>query len=137
MAPPKTKDATRGTVNGTLLNGLVKFTLRAVPLPPAVIDFLLSQTSTIGNMSVQRRSTSSEEDEQEERDAGEGITEGRSLSTAQFWAELEALLEKAGGEWSGAADRIWAFGPKKMGANLLLDPAGKTGLRWVYSFAWH
>ncbi|WVQ82433.1 hypothetical protein IAT38_004561 [Cryptococcus sp. DSM 104549] len=132
MAPPKTAGAPRGTIHGTVLNGLVNFTLRAIPLPPAVIDFLLAHSSTISNMLVQRRTRTeddAERDASEDADAGEGGAEGKALSPEQFWTQLEGLLAKAGGEWVGAADRIWSFGPKRMGANVLLDPAGKAQLR--------
>ncbi|WWC93976.1 hypothetical protein V866_000814 [Kwoniella sp. B9012] len=131
MLPPKTAGAPRGTINGSILNGLVTFTIRAIPLPPAIIEFLLSHTSTIGSMLVQKRDQSNEDEEnQEERDAGEGGAEqSRILTPEQFWSELEGLMNKAGGDWAGAADRVWSFGPKRMGANVLLDPAGKSQLR--------
>ncbi|WWC70408.1 uncharacterized protein I206_104358 [Kwoniella pini CBS 10737] len=131
MAPPKTAGAPRGTVNGSILNGLVTYNIRAVPLPPKIIEFLLSQTNTIGSMLVQKRDQINEEDEnQEERDAGEATTEqSRKLTPEQFWAELEGLFNKAGPDWAGAADRIWSFGPKRMGANILLDPHGKNSIR--------
>ncbi len=130
MAPPKTKDALRGTVHGTVLSGLVNFTIRAMPLPSPVIDFLQSNTRSIANMLSQRRDQGDEEEASEARDAVEGIQDhGRTLSSEHFWAELSALLRKAGAEWVGAADRIWGFGPKRMGASILLDPVGKSNLR--------
>ncbi|KAK4684958.1 ribosome assembly protein 1, partial [Tremellales sp. Uapishka_1] len=130
MAPPRTKDAARGTVLGSLLNGLVTFSLRATPIPPTIIAFLLDNTSSIASMSVQKRTSSTDEEEdQEERDAGEGQDQGRKLNSTQFWDQLEKLCDQAGGEWVGAADRIWTFGPKKMGANILLDPIGRSQLR--------
>ncbi|WVW83684.1 hypothetical protein I302_105705 [Kwoniella bestiolae CBS 10118] len=131
MLPPKTAGAPRGTVHGSILNGLVTFTIRAIPLPPAIIEMLLSNTNTIGSMLVQKRDQSSEDEEnQEERDVGEGGAEqSRTMTPEQFWSELEGLMNKAGGDWAGAADRVWSFGPKRMGANVLLDPAGKSQLR--------
>nr|XP_019046085.1 ribosome assembly protein 1 [Kwoniella bestiolae CBS 10118]OCF25015.1 ribosome assembly protein 1 [Kwoniella bestiolae CBS 10118] len=133
MLPPKTAGAPRGTVHGSILNGLVTFTIRAIPLPPAIIEMLLSNTNTIGSMLVQKRDQSSEDEEnQEERDVGEGGAEqSRTMTPEQFWSELEGLMNKAGGDWAGAADRVWSFGPKRMGANVLLDPAGKSQLRYV------
>lgn len=68
----------------------------------------------------------------EDRDASDGTQDqgqARLLSSEQFWTELEGLFAKAGPEWAGAADRIWTFGPKRIGANLLLDPQGKAKLR--------
>ena len=134
MAPPKTKDASRGTVLGTVLSGLVDFTLRAAPLPSAITDFLLSHTSSMANMLSQREHDVEEDERSDARDAVEGTQErGRTLTSEQFWAELESLLHNIGGEWTGAADRVWGFGPRRMGANLLLDPVGKKTLRFVFS----
>lgn len=123
MAPPKTQGAPRGTIKHSLYDGLVEFTLRAVPLPEGVIDFLLANQQTIGSMLVQRNET------EEEREAEAAESGTRTLSPEHFWAELESRFKAAGGEWAGAADRIWSFGPKKVGANILLDPIGKNTLR--------
>jgi ribosome assembly protein 1 len=134
MAPPKTKGATRGTVHGTLFDGLVTYTLRASPLPEKLIEFLLANTHNIGKLVAQQQDANAESEEslREEREAGDNY-EARSKTPEQFWAELESLCEKVGGEWAGAADRIWCFGPKRIGANLLLDPIGKTVPRYVPS----
>lgn len=126
MAPPKTKGATRGTVHGSLFDGLVSYTLRASPLPDKIIYYLLANTHNIGKLLAQLQDKSeSEEGVREEREAGES-QEAKAKTPEQFWAGLEELCEQVGGEWAGAADRIWCFGPKRLGANLLLDPIGKT-----------
>lgn len=130
MAPPKTAGAPRGTVRGSVGDGLVNFTLRAVPLPPAVIDFLLAHQGSIAAMLVQRRTieTDAEADAEAQIDATNAADEGvRTLTPDEFWAELAQRFDAAGGEWVGAADRVWSFGPKKVGANVLLDPVGKKG----------
>lgn len=131
MAPPKTKDAPRGTIHGSLVNGLVTYTIRAMPLPETITDFLLANTSTIANMSTQKEQQQDDTTTNldEDRDASDGTTQARLLTSEQFWTELEALFAKAGPEWAGAAERIWTFGPKRIGANLLLDPVGSTKLR--------
>jgi len=130
MAPPKTAGAPRGTIHGSVLNGLVNYTIRAIPLPPKIVQFLLSNTTTMSKMLSQRSETSDEADDQDGLEAGEGVQSGQRVLTAeQFWEELEALFKKAGPDWAGAVDQIWAFGPKRLGANLLLDPQGKTNLR--------
>lgn len=130
MAPPKTKGSARGTIHGSLLDGLVTFTIRATPLPPNIIEFLLSHTSSLSRMVAQRRDETSEEEEvREEREAGESQQETRAMGVEQFWTALADLFQKAGGEWVGAAERIWCFGPKRIGANILLDPIGKAAVR--------
>ncbi|BEJ14863.1 hypothetical protein CspHIS471_0406300 [Cutaneotrichosporon sp. HIS471] len=128
MAAPKTAGEPRGVVLGSLYDGMVTFKLRAVPLPPSVIEFLLAHQNTIGTMLV-HRGKDAEEEEEEDPDQREAEAGVRTLTPEQFWADLEARFDKAGGEWAGAADRVWSFGPKKVGANVLLDPIGKGGLR--------
>ncbi|AAW40646.1 hypothetical protein CNBA0330 [Cryptococcus deneoformans B-3501A] len=139
MAPPKTTGAPRGTINGTVINGLVKFRLRAMPLPEGVETFLLSQQGAISKMLVRERDGKEGEEETDVQEGAEGQSgegevpegqqEARQLSPEEFWTELERLLNKAGGDWAGAADRVWSFGPKRVGANLLLDPVGTKHLR--------
>lgn len=139
MVSPKTAGAPRGTINGTVLNGLVKFRLRAMPLPEGVETFLLSQQGAISRMLVRERGDKEDEEETDvqegteggsaESEGSEGQQEARQLSPEEFWTELERLLNKAGGDWVGAADRVWSFGPKRVGANLLLDPVGTKHLR--------
>ncbi|BEI84129.1 hypothetical protein CcaverHIS002_0407330 [Cutaneotrichosporon cavernicola] len=128
MAAPKTAGEPRGVVLGSLYDGMVTFKLRAVPLPPPVIEFLLAHQNTIGTMLV-HRAKDAEEEEEEDPDQREAEAGVRTLTPEQFWTDLEARFDEAGGEWAGAADRVWSFGPKKVGANVLLDPIGKGGLR--------
>ncbi|CAK9786141.1 P-loop containing nucleoside triphosphate hydrolase protein [Cutaneotrichosporon oleaginosum] len=124
MAPPKTAGEARGTVLGSLYDGLVTFKLRAAPLPAPVTEFLLAHQTTIRDMLVRRKEEDEEDADQREAEAGV-----RTLTPEQFWTELAARFDAAGSEWVGAADRVWSFGPKKVGANVLLDPVGKGGLR--------
>ena len=96
MAPPKTKDASRGTVHGTVLSDLVSFTIRAVPLPPTVIDFLQSHTSSTLNM-LSHRHEQSEDEVAEDRDA----TEGAARSSGGYWA-----LSSSGLNWKHCSVRL-------------------------------
>lgn len=131
MAPPKTKDAPRGTIHGSLFNDLVTYTIRAIPIPEEVVDFLSVHTATIGSLLTHKGEEGSLESD--ELDASDAQGQVRAIAPEQFWKELEGLFSKAGPEWQGAADRIWTFGPKRIGANLLLDPIGKTKLRYTTS----
>lgn len=110
-----------------------------MPLPEGVETFLLSQQGAISKMLVRERGDKEDEEETDvqegteggsaESEGPEGQQEARQLSPEEFWTELERLLNKAGGDWTGAADRVWSFGPKRVGANLLLDPVGTKHLR--------
>ena len=50
LPPPKTPGASRGTIEGTALQGAVVFTIRAVPMPSLLTDFLVMNVPTIRRM---------------------------------------------------------------------------------------
>lgn len=119
MAPPKTADRPRGTVLGSVQSGLITFALRAVPLPEEVTTFLIANLSTLKRLQRDRRGGKAEEESDEARgDVAEGV---KPVEPEEFWPELEKLLQAAGKEWSSVADQIWAFGPRRVGPNLLID----------------
>lgn len=137
MAPPKTKDALRGTIHGTSSNSLVSFTLRAVPLPPKLTAFLQANTSTMRRIQPDRRGARSSVDDIDDSAVDAAVASkalatgeedeearGKEVKPEDFWAEFERICEGAGRDWAGVAERIWAFGPKRVGANLLIDKTG-------------
>lgn len=121
MAPPKTPGEPRGTMHGTALQGALSFTIRAVPMPPLLVDFLVVNVPTI------RRLRRRHHDDDDDDDAGE-VGEVRDAEAVRrvpvraFWDELQAVLQRVGGEWADVASQICAWGPKHVGPNLLLDP---------------
>ncbi|GJN88039.1 hypothetical protein Rhopal_000995-T1 [Rhodotorula paludigena] len=129
MAPPKTAGHPRGTIVGSVQSGLVTFTLRAVPLPVDVTNFLAANMAALKRLLRDRRSGKADEDgDTIATDAPEGT---EVVSPEEFWPKLEELLSKAGREWAGLADQIWAFGPRRVGPNLLIDrtPGAPRSLR--------
>lgn len=142
MAPPKTKDASRGTVHGNVQNHLVDFTVRARPLPNEVTAFLTTHIETLKRVVQREREltdkssdarTAGEESAQDSlaaTDAGEQAgTTVAVLKPADFWKQLEALFLKAGKEWQGIVPKIWAFGPRRVGPNILVDGLGSSSGR--------
>ena len=133
MAPTKTKDAPRGTIHGSTTNSMVNFTLRAVPLPLKITSFLQANTATMRRIQSDRRGAriSPEDDDAAALDlvaskqlttAGGGEEDGeKEVKPEEFWAALEKICEACGRDWVGLAERIWAFGPKRVGPNLLID----------------
>lgn len=122
MAPPKTSGAPRGTVHGTALQGAVHFTLRVMPLPSRVTDFLVMNGPTIRRM--QRRGRHEEDDDvQAVRTHDNEEDEVRRVSVRQFPEAWRQVLQQAGGEWAEWVEAVYAFGPKHVGPNVLLDPA--------------
>ncbi|CAD6890782.1 unnamed protein product [Tilletia controversa] len=140
MPPPKTEGAPRGTVISTVAGGLIQYTVRAVPLPEEVTRFLLANATTIrrllqdrerrhvgGSMTGDATPAGASLDATDNDDIvhqqGLGDDGPRATTKDKFWSDFEALLKKAGPEWSGVVDQIWAFGPKRVGANILIDRA--------------
>lgn len=132
MAPPKTADQPRGTIIGSVQSGLVTFTLRAVPLPEEVTAFLIANLTTLKRLQRDRRSGKAEEVESDEArgDVVEGV---EPVKPEEFWPELERLLKEAGKDWAGVADQVWAFGPRRVGANMLIDRTAGAPRSYVAS----
>jgi ribosome assembly protein 1 len=124
MAPPKTPGSPRGTIHGASFQNLVTFTIRAVPLPDVIADFLRSNLIVIKRLLADRSdSTAPEEVEDEaERAATTGdILRVPTVHPGQFWDALQAKCDEAGPEWAGIIDNIWALGPQGAGECLLID----------------
>lgn len=131
MAPPK-YSSKRGLVNGSSTHGLVKFSIRAAPLPKSLLEFILDNISILKRLQRERRNALGDEGQDKERDDNadrersyddSGETFRRpTVRPEQFWTMLEEVCKKAGGDWDkDIVDRIWAFGPHKAGGCLLVD----------------
>ena len=126
MAPPKTPGYPRGTVHGASFRNLVTFTIRAVPIPDIIVDFLRSNLTVIKRLIVDYTRTDSATSEEVEDEAEKAATTGDILCVptvypGQFWDALQARCEEAGSEWAGIVDNIWALGPQGAGECLLVD----------------
>ena len=133
MAPPK-YSSKRGLVNGSSAQGLVKFSIRATPLPKSLLEFILDNISILKRLQRERKNALGDSGEDESQDKEGDADYERSYDDSgetfrkptvrpdQFWAALEEVCRKAGGDWDkGIVDRIWAFGPHRAGGCLLVD----------------
>ncbi|GBE84885.1 Ribosome assembly protein [Sparassis crispa] len=130
MAPPKTAHAKRGTIYGSISNNLVKFTIRASPLPKLLVDFLLDNLATLKRLHTEQvkiddvtgtdAKANADTEEDLEEVYGE-IIEKSSIPPEDFWRALEGKCREAGGEWIDVVDKLWAFGPQKAGSCVLID----------------
>ena len=135
MAPPKTPGAKRGTIQGTITNNLVKFTIRAAPVPAAIAEFLRDNHATLKRMEQEQGSADRGApargddgyDEEEDYDTQGEVARKPSIKPEEFWKGLLDVCQKAGGEWVDIVDKIWAFGPQKVGSCMLIDarPGGQ------------
>lgn len=140
MAPPKTADAPRGTISGQVQGGLVQYTIRARPLPAEITAFLIANAETLKRLAQRERELLSGEatangaddvgEDISTEQSGDGAAQLVTLNPAEFWRQLEGLFTKAGKDWQGVSSRIWAFGPRRIGPNILVDslPGGSRSL---------
>ena len=144
MAPPK-YSSKRGQVNGSSAQGLVKFSIRAAPLPKSLLEFILDNISILKRIQRERGNTTGgtagvrdqdgEDDEHHSSyyDSGETFRKP-SVRPDQFWTALEEVCKQAAGEWDkGIVDRIWAFGPQNAGGCLLID--ARKNIKTTNSYA--
>ena len=138
MNPPKNPDLPRGTVIGVTTSKQVTVRTRVRPLPASVTEFLTKNAGAIKRLYAERRAAEEGKrgfdtpaeiphDQTDERDGLEehGIIEtGDLLTVAEFKHKLaEAFAEEKGSQdiWHGVIDKITAFGPRRVGPNLLID----------------
>ncbi|CAO1614935.1 unnamed protein product [Jaminaea pallidilutea] len=140
MAPSKlsSEGEARGTVKVSILGGAVKVKIRAKPLPENITEWLEANTATIRTL-LERKAANLKVDGAADEDidsAAAAASVGASASTAsklvapsQIFDTLSQLLQKAGStaraweqEWKDPTlvDRIWSFGPRRVGPNLLI-----------------
>uniref|UniRef100_A0A8C6S756 Elongation factor-like 1 n=1 Tax=Neogobius melanostomus TaxID=47308 RepID=A0A8C6S756_9GOBI len=100
-----------GLVTLTTPNRLATVSIRAIPLPQEVMSLLESSAELIRTLEQVNMS----------------LREGRALEVnprtlediAALKDRLETLLQ--GHRWRNAVERIWAFGPRRYGPNILLN----------------
>jgi ribosome assembly protein 1 len=109
-----------------------------VPLPEAVTDFISKNVGTIKRLQSEKRSAgeaksdaeasngSLETTQQVESGDASGVArEGNQLSLKDFKHELTKIFDEEVKEdkelWANVVDRITAFGPRRVGPNILVD----------------
>lgn len=137
MPPPKNKDFPRGTVVGLTTSKQITVRLRVRPLPDAVTEFLLKNVGTIRRLYSERK-----EQEQGKEGTADGdnvgelteadeipAAENGMLSLLDFREKLRSAFAETKGQehiWADVVEKIAAFGPRRIGPNLLID-ATQTG----------
>uniref|UniRef100_A0A669F168 Elongation factor-like 1 n=1 Tax=Oreochromis niloticus TaxID=8128 RepID=A0A669F168_ORENI len=100
-----------GLVTLTTPNRLATVGIRAIPLPQEVTRLLESSSEVIRTL------------EQVNMSLREGKSLDISVRTLEAISDLKAQLESLlqGRKWRNAVERIWAFGPRRYGPNILLN----------------
>jgi ribosome assembly protein 1 len=135
MNPPKDPNLPRGTVIGETASKHVSVRLRVRPLPPSVTEFLSKNAGAIKRLYAERRAeeegrtdenmhpeiTSTEDDGMQEAEQREM---GHTLSLVDFKKQLQDAFAAAKGQreiWADVIEKITAFGPRRIGPNILID----------------
>jgi ribosome assembly protein 1 len=133
MAPPKNPDLGRGGVLSVSASKQLTVRLRVMPMPSAVTDFLTHQVGTIKRLQAEKRMAAETKsdaepavvDSAQQVDAAGEVGEGNVLSLKEFRDELDKVFNEEVKEdkelWKNVVDRITAFGPRRVGPNILVD----------------
>ncbi|KAG9612498.1 P-loop containing nucleoside triphosphate hydrolase protein, partial [Aureobasidium melanogenum] len=142
MNPPKYPELGRGRVDVVTTSKQITVRLSVRPLPESVTHFLVKNTAAIKKLYSEKKAVqqdtpaaaAEQADEQEtEHEAGNDVgtvESGRTLSMDEFKAQLGAAFAELKGEkeiWQDATEKITAFGPRRVGPNVLID-ATKGGI---------
>ncbi|XP_005104612.1 elongation factor-like GTPase 1 [Aplysia californica] len=92
--------------------------LRAAPLPGTVADILLQHQETLKALDSM---TTANITGRSELQMGFCMNKAAVETLQTVKQHLKEEFEKAGGEWVGAEDKIWSFGPRRCGPNILLN----------------
>lgn len=142
MNPPKNKDLPRGTNVATTSSKTLSVRLRVRPLPHEVTEFLIANGATLRRLYAEKKAAEdnvqpgeeeegkdgASEERQESADLGNEIgAERKSLSLQEFRKQLQDLLSNVKEEkelWKSIVPHIASFGPRRVGANILIDATG-------------
>ncbi|KAI5812615.1 putative ribosome biogenesis protein Ria1 [Pyronema omphalodes] len=138
MSPPKDPNLPRGTVVAVTPSGRVSVRIRTRPLPAKVTQFLVQNMASIKNLYSSKRAGEAGEAVAAEVAAVADDERGTQANLKLLsMDEIKAGLTKAFSKcppkerdiWQGVVDKIIAFGPRRVGPNLLIDATEKSLFR--------
>jgi ribosome assembly protein 1 len=139
MAPTKTPNVPRGTIHGFSSLNIVRFTIRASPLPGPILGFILENIDILKKLQDDKKMRDSQAlqdkviiEEAVNIDVHGDIVRKPTVSPEQFWGTLQKICDDIGGEWGNIVERIWALGPHGAGGCLLIDARKLTTTSFVY-----
>lgn len=143
MAAAKNPELGRGVVQAVSASKQLTVRLRVVPLPGPVTEFFTKQAGTIKRLQSEKRSTV--ETKPDDEAAGEEATgdasheaqEGGSIMSLEaFRNEATRIFDEEVTEnkelWKNIVDRITAFGPRRIGPNILVDATAVNTCEKLY-----
>jgi ribosome assembly protein 1 len=135
MNPPKYPELGRGRIDVVTTSKQITVRLSVRPLPETVTNFLVKNTAAVKRLYSEKKAGQQDspaaveetEEQETEHEAGNdvGTVElGRALSMEEFKAQLSTAFAEVKGDkdvWQDAIERITAFGPRRVGPNVLID----------------
>ncbi|KAL4930948.1 GTPase RIA1 [Aspergillus undulatus] len=131
MAPPKNPELFRGGILTVSPSKQLTIRLRVVPLPEVVTEFFTKHVGTLKRLQSEKRTARAEgellSDSTQQDEATDAAGEAREvtlLSLDEFKSELNKIFEDIKEDkelWKGLVDKIVAFGPRRIGPNILVD----------------
>ena len=133
MSPPKNKDLPRGTFIGATTSKQITVRLRVRPLPDSVTEFLLKNSGAIRRLYSERkeqeegkRGTTADGEDVEEKAEADDVPAADTgmLTLLDFREKLRSVFAGTKGQehiWADVVEKIAAFGPRRIGPNLLID----------------
>lgn len=125
MPAPKEKDAPRGTATIKTSSKYVSLRMRTLPLPKNITEFLVKHGTSIKTLYEAVHGEESVDVATKEDAALLEGAESTILNASDFRKGLLETLKKLPAVekefWTKAIDSIIAFGPKRIGPNLLID----------------
>ncbi|KAK3827134.1 MAG: hypothetical protein JOS17DRAFT_749002 [Linnemannia elongata] len=121
----KSESGARGTIVATTANRHVRFVVRTVPIPEDLKKYLLDHAEQIqsyvedngGNSNARNNSGAAVL-------TGEVETGEKAKAQKKLLDDLTPLFAQAGEDWKGREKDILAFGPRRVGPNLLINQLG-------------
>ena len=106
-----------GLIEARTANKQCCVALKAIPLPRSITKILESSSDLIRTISqVSAGATFTER-----KELRSALTKNTLDKIKEFYSEMKKAFEDAGQYWQTAIRSIWAFGPRGMGPNILLN----------------
>ncbi|KAG0277351.1 Cytoplasmic GTPase/eEF2-like protein (ribosomal biogenesis) [Linnemannia gamsii] len=119
----KSETGARGTIVATTPNRHVRFVVRTVPIPEDIKKYLSDNAEQI-QAYVEDNGGIAKNNSGVAVLTGEVETGEKAKAQKKLLEELTPLFAKAGEEWKGREKDILAFGPRRVGPNLLINQLG-------------
>lgn len=139
MPPPKSKDLPRGTVVTTTSSNYVSTRIHTRPLPKNVVDFLNKNVASAKKLyEASRTETSAEVSKELAGAVSAQDAAAKTLSLEEFRAGLKEAFARSPNAskerdlWAGVIDKIVAFGPKRIGPNILIDSSDNAQFKKLF-----